>query len=140
MSALRFVCTVIVAYAVSFGTANAIVPSFDSTDLKWLSKYILNQDPAPDELISRTYDRYRKIFHDQSGLCEDIEMSVWPATGSISFNADCAEKIADALKKHMQANIVIASGRPLYFNNLNYVPVIAQMIAEIVARSKLHLD
>ena len=140
MSALRFVCTVSIAYAVSFGTASAIVPSFDSTDLKWLSEHILNQDPGPDDLISRTYDRYRKIFHDPSGLCEDIEMSVWPGSESISFNADCSEKITDALKKHMQANVVIASGRPLYFNNLNYVPVIAQMIAEIVARSKLHLD
>ena len=140
MSAFRFFCTVIIAYVVSHGTASAIVPSFDSTDLKWLSKHILNQDPAPDELISRTYDPYRKIFHDPSGLCEDIEMSVWPGTGSISFNADCAEKITDTFKKRMQADIVIASGRPLYFNNLNYVPVIAQMIAEIVARSKLHLD
>jgi hypothetical protein len=140
MSALRFVCMVIIAYAVSFGTARAIVPSFDSTDLKWLSEYILNQDPAPDELISRTYDRYSKSFHDPSGLCEDIKMSVWPGSGSVSFNADCSEKITDVLKKHVQANVLIASGRPLYFNDMNYLPVIAQMIAQIVARSKLHLD
>jgi hypothetical protein len=98
MSALRFVCTVIIAYAVSFRTASAIVPSFDSTDLKWLSEHILNQDPAPDELISRTYDRYRKIFHDPSGLCEDIEMSVWPGSESISFNADCSEKSRTRLR------------------------------------------
>jgi hypothetical protein len=140
MSVIRFFCTVIIAYAASYGTASAIVPSFDSTDLKWLSEHILNRDPALHELISRTYDPYRKFFHDPSGLCEDIEMSVWPGTESISFNGACAEKITDTSKKRMQANIVIASGRPLYFNNLNYVPIIAQMIAEIVARSKLHLD
>ena len=74
----QFVCTVSIAYAVSFGTASAIVPSFDSTDLKWLSEHILNQDPGPDDLISRTYDRYRKIFMIQADFAKTSKCRYGP--------------------------------------------------------------